>query len=100
MLVNMLPKQKKEAREAPQKAGLHDSIGLRPFRPSWCCISGPLDLPFQVTRPRRISDPSPPAQAPESPYFSQFEAELGEMRENGPRQPHPRGFPRVTTTLD
>ena len=44
------------------------------------------------TRPRRESDPSPPAQAPESPYFPRFEAELGEMRENGPRQPFPRGF--------
>ena len=40
----------------------------------------------------RESDPSPPAQAPESPYFPRFEAELGEMRENGPRQPFPRGF--------
>ena len=44
------------------------------------------------TRSRRESDPSPPAQAPESPYFPRFEAELGEMRENGPRQPFPRGF--------
>ncbi len=26
------------------------------------------------------SDPSPPAQAPESPYFPRLEAELGEMR--------------------
>ena len=45
-------------------------------------------------RPRREleSDPSPPAQAPESPYFPRFEAELREMRENGPRQPPPRGF--------
>ncbi len=33
-----------------------------------------------------------PRQAPESPYFPRFEAELGEMRENGPRQPFPRGF--------
>ena len=32
------------------------------------------------TRPRRESDPSPPTQAPESPYFPRFEAELGEMR--------------------
>ena len=43
-------------------------------------------------RASRGSDPSPPAQAPESPYFPRFEAELGEMRENGPRQPLPRGF--------
>ena len=43
-------------------------------------------------RASRGSDPSPPAQAPESPYFPRFEAELGEMRENGPRQPFPRGF--------
>ena len=34
------------------------------------------------TRPRRGSDPSPPAQAPESPYFPRFEAELGEMSPN------------------
>jgi hypothetical protein len=48
-------------------------------------------------RPRRESDPSPPAQAPESPYFPRFEAELGEMRENGPRQPPGAAwFPRVT----
>jgi hypothetical protein len=33
-----------------------------------------------------------PAQAPESPYFPRLEAELGVMRENGPRQPPPRGF--------
>jgi hypothetical protein len=46
-------------------------------------------------RASRGSDPSPPAQAPESPYFPRFEAELGEMRENGPRQPFP-WFPRVT----
>ncbi len=44
------------------------------------------------TRASRGSDPSAPAQAPESPYFPRFEAELGEMRENGPRQPFPRGF--------
>ena len=43
-------------------------------------------------RALRESDPSPRAQAPESPYFPRFEAELGEMRENGPRQPFPRGF--------
>jgi hypothetical protein len=35
-------------------------------------------------RASRGSDPSPPAQAPESPYLPRFEAELGEMRENGP----------------
>ena len=41
----------------------------------------------------RESDPSPPAQAPESPYFPRFEAEVG-RRPNCPRQPqqpHPRG---------
>ena len=46
----------------------------------------------RATRASRGSDPSPPAQAPESPYFPRFEAELGEVRENGPRQPFPRGF--------
>jgi hypothetical protein len=39
-------------------------------------------------RALRESDPSLPAQAPESPYFPRFEAEIGEtrMRENGPRR--------------
>ena len=49
-------------------------------------------LAARGTRARRESDPSPRAQAPESPYFPRFEAELAEMRENGPRQPPPRGF--------
>ncbi len=38
----------------------------------------------------------PPAQAPESPYFPRFEAELGEMRENGLRTAPSAWFPRVT----
>ena len=48
-------------------------------------------------RARRESDPSPRAQAPESPYFPRFEAELGEMRENGPRPDSPL---RVVSACD
>ena len=49
-------------------------------------------LAARGTRARRERDPSPRTQTPESPYFPRFEAELAEMRENGPRQPPPRGF--------
>ncbi len=79
---------------------MHLRRGLRPLR-----YQGAHGLPLRarlsvtrsaargtVTRPRRESDLSPPAQAPESPYFPRFKAELGEMRENGPRQPPLRGF--------
>ena len=75
---------------------LRGAAHARPVAPS---LAIPLRARLSVgrsaargTRPRWESDRSPPAQAPESPYFPRFEAELGEMRENGPRQPHPRGF--------
>jgi hypothetical protein len=43
-------------------------------------------------RALRESDRFLLARAPESPYSPRFEAELGELRENSPRQPQPRWF--------
>ena len=51
-----------------------------------CCLNR---TPARGRRAFRESGPSPPAQAPESPYLPRFEAEVGdsEMRENNPEQP-------------
>jgi hypothetical protein len=53
----------------------------------------------QGRRAFRESGPSLPAQAPESQCLPLLVAEVGEMRENSPEQPPPRGFQGTFTTV-
>ncbi len=86
----------------PRVSGTDDADGISPYHtlisncgvqfirvwslPALLLLSEPWSVGRSAargTRPRRGSDPSPPAQAPESPYFlPRFETELGEDAEN------------------
>ncbi len=79
--------------EAPQ----HRGAACR-LESEWrCAIDRPQPSggPFHIIRLMGVSlgSLSPwGAQAPESPHPPRLEAEVGEMRENSPEQPPPRGL--------
>ena len=91
--------QRMRARSLPALLFLSEpacrSVGRRPEAGVRC---------GKATRPQWSHDsesdsPLAPAQAPESPYFPRFEAELAEMRENG-RVTAPDSPRRVVSACD